>query len=274
MESRTKPDRGNHRAASRRRRRQAAGSGRGLLLLVLVLLLLFLGGVVLVQATAAASKAAGRVKTGTGFFVSHDGFLVTSAHVIAGCDGVAVWEGGIERRDGRIVAADHRRDIALLSTDGEAAHIAAASDRSSPHVGEATFGLDFGVSATQPRTPMFSRGIFVGDDVTPTGDPVLVIRAHVPEGASGAPVLDADGSLVGMVIGYFTERPNLGVVVPSADIDAFLAAHGLVLTRGRPITGVGLSPDDLLLKISALVQCVPPPASKTMPAHGRKPPLP
>jgi hypothetical protein len=273
MESRTKPDRGNH-GATHRRERQATGSGAGLWLAVFLLLLSSLGGVAIVQATAAAANAAGRVKTGTGFFVSHAGFLVTSAHVVAGCGGVAVWGGGIERRDSYIVATDLRRDIALLSTGGEATDIAATSDRSSPDVGEATFGLGFGVFAKQPRTPVFSRGIFVGDDVTPTGDPVLVIRARVPEGASGAPVLDADGSLVGMIIGYFTERPNLGVVVPSADIDAFLAAHGLVLTRGGAITGVASSPDDLLLKISALVQCVPPPASKMVPTLGRNPPSP
>jgi len=271
MESRTKPDKGKHGATRRRRERQANGAGAGLWLAGFLLLSLCLG-VAIAEATAAAASAAERVKTGTGFFVSHAGFLVTSAHVVAGCGGVAVWGGGIERRDSYIVATDLRRDIALISTGGEAADIAAASDRSSPNVGEATFGLGFGVFAKQPRTPVFSHGILVGDDVTPTGDPVLVIQARVPEGASGAPVLDADGSLVGMVIGYFTERPNLGVVVPSADIGAFLAANGLVLTRGRAITGVASSPHDLLLKISALVQCVPPPASKTAPAHGRNPP--
>jgi hypothetical protein len=270
MESRAKPDWGND-GATRRRERKAAGSGAGLWLAGFLVLLSSMGGVAIVKATAAAANAAGRVKTGTGFFVSHAGFLVTSAHVVAGCGGVAVWGGGIERRDSYIVAMDLRRDIALLSTGGEAADIAATSGRSSPDIGGTTFGLGFGIFAKQPRTPVFSRGILVGDDVSPTGDPVLVIRAHVPEGASGAPVLDADGSLVGMIIGYFTERPNLGVVVPSADIGAFLAAHGLVLTRSRAITSVPSGPDDLLLKISALVQCVPPPASKMMPTLRRNP---
>jgi S1-C subfamily serine protease len=171
--------------------------------------------------------------------------------------GAEVWPSGAELREGRIVAADPKRDIALLSADGEAAEIAATSDRLSPRVGEATFGLGFGVLTKQPRTAMFNRGVLVGDGTTPTGDPILVIQARVPEGASGGPVLVADGSLVGMMIGYYTDRPDLGVVVPSADIDAFLGVHGLALQRSSAIAGAIPSPRDMLLKMSALVQCVP-----------------
>jgi Trypsin-like peptidase domain len=258
MESRTKPDRESV-AASRRGEPRASGFGPRLAGLVL----LCASGVVIAQAIAApVADIAGRVKTGTGFFVSHDGFLVTSAHVVTGCGHVAVWAGGIERRNARLIAADLRRDVALLSTDGEAAEIAAASDRSSPRVGEATFGLGFGVIAKQPRTAMISRGTLVGDGATPAGDPVLVIRARVPEGASGGPVLDADGSLVGMMIGYYTEQPNLGVAVSSVNLDAFLAPRGLALARGPAAPAAAPSPRSLLLKISALVQCVAPQACR------------
>jgi S1-C subfamily serine protease len=254
MESRTKPDQGNPGASRCCRERRAAHSGGTLCLAGFFSLFLCAGGVAFEQPTAApVANAAGRVKAGTGFFVSRDGFLVTSAHVVSGCDGVAVWAGGIEQREAQIVAADPRRDIALLSTDGEAADFASASDP--PHVGEATFGLGFGVVVKHPLTAMLSRGVFVGEDVTPAGDPVLVIQARVPEGASGGPVLVADGSLVGMAIGYYTDRPDLGVVVPSADIDAFLGAHRLALVRGRAIAGAVASPREILLRISALVQC-------------------
>jgi S1-C subfamily serine protease len=250
-------------------------AGAGLWLVGQLSLLLCAGGMAIVQATAApAADGAGRVKTGTAFFISRDGFLVTSAHVVSGCGGAAVWVGGIERREAQIVAADQRRDIALLSTGRQAGDIAAAPDRWGPRIGEATFGLGFGVFTKQPRTPNFSSGTFVADGATLAGDPILVIRADVPEGASGGPVLDADGSLVGMMIGYYTDQPNLGVVVSSVGIDAFLAAHGLALARGPGNAGAARSPRDLLLKISALVQCVPTQARKTIPAHRRNPPLP
>jgi S1-C subfamily serine protease len=264
MESRTKPDHGELHTTRRYaggRRTFFGGIGwiAGLLLVLMCARDLAIGQAIEVP----TANSNGRVKSGTGFFISRHGFLVTSAHVVSGCDRVAVWAGGIEQREARIEAADPRRDIALLSTEGEAADIAAASDP--PHVGEATFGLGFGVVVKHPRTAMLTRGVFVGDGVTPTGDPVLVIHARVPEGASGGPVLVADGSLVGMAIGYYTDRPDLGVVVSSADIDAFLGAHGLALMRGPGIVGEAPSPRDVLLKISALVQCIPPPAIKTVP---------
>jgi hypothetical protein len=77
-----------------------------------------------------------------------------------------------------------------------------------------------------------------------------------------------------MVIGYDTDRPDLGMAVPRADIDAFLSVHGLALTRGSTSAGAAPNPRDLLLKISALVQCVSPHAHQTAPVHGRNPPLP
>ena len=257
MESHTKPDQGNLRAARRHGRGRSSFFGGIGWIAGLLLALMCAGDLAIGQAIEVpAATYNGRVKSGTGFFISRHGFLVTSAHVVTGCDDVAVWPGGIEQHEAQIVAADLRRDIALLSTEGETADIALASDP--PHVGEATFGLGFGVIVKQPRTAMLSRGVFVGDGVTPTGDPVLVIQARVPEGASGGPVLVADGSLVGMVIGYYTDRPDLGVVLPSADIDAFLGEHSLALVRGRATAGAIRSPRDVLLRISALVQCVAP----------------
>jgi S1-C subfamily serine protease len=268
MESRTKPDQGNLRAARRHGRGRSSFFGGIAWIAGLLLALMCAGDLAIGQAIEVpAANSDGRVKSGTGFFISRHGFLVTSAHVVAGCDGVAVWAGGIEQRKAQIVAADPRRDIALLSTEGEAADIASASDP--PHVGEATFGLSFGVVVKHPRTAMLSRGVFVGDGVTPIGDPVLVIQARVPEGGSGGPVLVADGSLIGMAIGYYTDRPDLGVVVPSADIDAFLGAHSLALVRGRAGAGAVKSPRDVLLRVSALVQCVPWHARRMAPEHGR-----
>jgi S1-C subfamily serine protease len=267
MESRTKPDQSDLHTT----RRHAGGRRtffRGIEWIAgLLLVLICAGDLTIGQAIVVpAANSHGRVKTGTGFFISRYGSLVTSAHVVSGCDGVAVWVGGIEPREARIVAADLRRDIALLSTEGEVADIASVSDP--PHVGDATFELGFGVIAKQPRTAMLSRGVFVGDGVTPIGDPVLVIQARVPEGGSGGPVLVADGSLIGMAIGYYTDRPDLGVVIPSADIDAFLGAHSLALVRGRAIAGAVKSPRDVLLRISALVQCVPWHTRQMAPEHG------
>lgn len=48
--------------------------------------------------------------TGSGFYVSADGDLVTNAHVVQGCTEAVV----VERGAARIVARDSRNDLALL----------------------------------------------------------------------------------------------------------------------------------------------------------------
>ena len=47
-------------------------------------------------------------------------------------------------------------------------------------------------------------------------------------GTSGAPVVDAsDGLLIGMVVGYATERPEVAAVVPAQTIyDALVSSAG------------------------------------------------
>lgn len=56
----------------------------------------------------------------------------------------------------------------------------------------------------------------------------VALPLHSVPGTSGAPVVDAaDGLLIGMVVGYVTERPEVAAVVPAQTIyDALTAASG------------------------------------------------
>jgi hypothetical protein len=72
---------------------------------------------------------------------------------------------------------------------------------------------------------------------------------------SGGLVVDSNGAMLGMVIGYDTDRPSMGLILPASVIAEFLSAHGLRLAtaqsalRGRQTAGRHL------LKVSVLVQC-------------------
>ena len=70
------------------------------------------------SAAPGEGAAAGRVKSGTGFFVSPDGFLVTSAHVVAGCRDVSVLDHDGTAHPGYVIASDRRLDLALLWAEG------------------------------------------------------------------------------------------------------------------------------------------------------------
>src|SRR5215469_6221632 len=135
-------------------------------------------------------------------------------------------------RTARLIAADRRLDVALLSTDGPAPRYAVAAERTRPRIGEPVVALGLGVHVSGPLIPVIIEGSFAGVGRTPAGDPVFVIHAKIPDGASGGSVVDADGSLIGMVIGYYADRPDLGVVRSLPDIADFLWRHGARLGRG------------------------------------------
>lgn len=195
--------------------------------------------------------AAARVKSGTGFFVSRDGFLVTSAHVVAGCQNVSVWGQNGAERPSYVIAFDRRRDVALLWADGVFPGQSAMVTRMPPQAGEEVFTLGYGVIAAKPLVPVVVEGSLIGDRTASPGNRIVVIRARLHAGNSGGAVLTSDGSLVGMVIGRDEEQPEFGVAVPKADIEALLTSYGIRLPIGPPAPNAR----DFLGAISVLIQC-------------------
>jgi S1-C subfamily serine protease len=195
--------------------------------------------------------AAGRVKSGTGFFVSRDGFLVTSAHVIAGCRDVSVLEHDGTARPGYVIASDRRLDLALLWAEGRVSRYSAVATGAPAQVGAEVFTLGFGVIATEPLRPVLSEGAVVGDRTARPGNRILVIRAKLHAGNSGGAVLAGSGSLLGMIIGRDEEHPELGVAIPREDIEPLLSAYGIALPRRDPEA----TAPDFLGAISMLIQC-------------------
>ncbi len=201
----------------------------------------------------AATRKSDRLKSGTGFFVTPNGFLVTSAHVVAGCLKVGVWGEDGARRTATIVAADSALDIALLRVAGGALHYAPAPYPGNSPVGEQVWALGYGVFPKEPRRSLLTKGTYLGVETIPEGHRVRIIRARLLQGESGGPVVGADGALLGMVIGRYIERPDLGIVLPTPTIEAFLAKHRLRLSPG-PADG-GPPPSKLLAQMSVFIQC-------------------
>ena len=222
-------------------------------------------------ATDGDGAAAGRVKSGTGFFVSRDGFLVTSAHVVSGCGDLSVWAADGSERRSYVIAANPRLDVALLWADGgRLGHSAVASHGPPPRTGEEVFTLGFGVIATTPLHPVLVEGPLLGDSTARPGNRVLMIRARLHAGNSGGAVLAGDGSLLGMIIGRDEAHPDLGVALPSADIEALLSTYGIVLPQRDPAGNAR----DFLGAISALIQCSPTSDREAPPRGARLDPRP
>ena len=80
--------------------------------------LFFIIGYLIFGICAGAAAELLTYSSGTGFFVSRDGFLVTSAHVIAGCASISAWPSDGTERPSYVIASNQRLDLALLWADG------------------------------------------------------------------------------------------------------------------------------------------------------------
>jgi len=183
--------------------------------------------------------------------VSPDGFILTSAHVIAGCQQISTWQAdGTERRS-YVIAADRRRDLALLWADGQRIRGSAAVAPGVPQAGEPVFTLGFGTISTQPLAPVVIEGSLIGPGTAQTGDRVLVIRARLHAGHSGGALLAGNGSLLGVIVGRDEESKDLGIAIPRDEVEAWLAAYGISLSNRNSAGDARTT----LNTISVLIQC-------------------
>lgn len=140
-----------------------------------------------------------RIGSSTGFYVSPDGYLVTSAHGVRGCSRVTVLRDG-RRSSAALVGMDERTDIALMK--GE-------PTRNVVFLGSVA-DISAGLSVTSFGFPLPS--VLSTDGVMGFGqvnalrgalDNREKMQVNIPAypGSSGSPVFDDAGRVVGMITG-------------------------------------------------------------------------
>lgn len=165
--------------------------------------------------------------SGTGFIVEQDASgttLMTAAHVCEEDAVLTVMALDGTETDARELKVDHSvampgaHDLCLIHSHVKGLPIRVASH--SPQYGEmltyvgAPLGL-FGPEAITGTGP--SGGL-----VAAFGETMLVFTAPDAPGASGSPVVDSHGQLVGVLVGAISDMPGLVLCVPFQSIVDFL----------------------------------------------------
>lgn len=137
--------------------------------------------------------------TGTGFFVSSQGHILTNHHVVDNCNSISVALNGEVSQSARLVTSNSKNDLALLTTTGFKPS-AVATMRLGVRLGENVFVYGFPLSGLLASSGNFTTGSVtatagLGDDTT-----MLQLSAPVQPGNSGGPVFDQNGNVVGVIV--------------------------------------------------------------------------
>ena len=172
----------------------------------------------------------------SGFAVSHQGHIVTNAHVAKDCPSLTITHDGKEIPVKRILAIDKRTDLALLTT-GQDWETAPVLSRDGVQTGDSIFALGFPYRSVLSSEPKFTTGI-VNARTGIRGDSTeFQMSAQVQPGNSGGPVLDESGKIVGVVVGKLSPRvagdvpENVNFAVSLDSLKDFLKTHRIEFTE-------------------------------------------
>ena len=136
------------------------------------------------------------VSTGTGFFVSSEGHIVTNAHVVKDCAAVRSSSGGILQR----LAIDDVSDLAILKGSGKPNGFAQLRGGRGVRPGDNIVVVGFPFSGQLTSDATVTTGN-VSALSGPGNDRRLIqMTAPVQPGNSGGPLLGGNGTIVGVVV--------------------------------------------------------------------------
>lgn len=185
--------------------------------------------------------------TGTAFFVSNKGELLTAAHVVQGCAQIDLVSESMPVTSAVLVASDARPDLAVLRAVGPGGgHPSLSLASFEAREGDKFNVLGYAMGSDVRRAN--ATHIRLADATNPklkSSKYVLVLDGRTELGDSGAPILDSAGNVAGLVRGGYDDpvkaQEQFGVasanfsIGPSANlIEMFYAHAGLgSLTRSN-----------------------------------------
>jgi TPR repeat protein len=137
--------------------------------------------------------------SGTGVFISKDGLVITAAHVVKNALSIkVVTQQGV--KTARIIKIDVSNDVALLKCEGQFQAVPIKSS-SGIKLGQAVFTVGFPDIQLQGFSPKMTQGEISSLSGIQDDPRDWQISVPVQPGNSGGPLFDANGNVVGLVVG-------------------------------------------------------------------------
>lgn len=174
--------------------------------------------------------------SGTAFYISAEGHVLTNAHVVAACSWLEIKPIGMAPVPARVVASDDRNDLAVIQTKQRASRFArfrAGVVRQGETVVVYGFPLSDAIASTgNATTGNITALAGLRDDTR-----MLQISAPVQPGNSGGPLMDTTGAVIGVVVAKLNAAKvmevigdipqNINFAIKANVAKGFLESHGI-----------------------------------------------
>jgi serine protease Do len=193
--------------------------------------------------------------SGSGFFISDKGYILTNNHVVEGTKEVSIVLSDGSEEKATIVGADPYSDIAILKTEGKVPAVVALGNSDLLNSGESVIAIgsplgDFKNTVTVGVVSATGRSIDTGQGYQIEG--LIQTDAAINQGNSGGPLVNLAGEVIGvnnMIVrgsGSGAIAEGLGFAIPVNTAQAVatqIVDHGYF---SRPFMGISyqaISPD-------------------------------
>jgi serine protease Do len=177
--------------------------------------------------------------TGSGFFISNDGYILTNNHVVADADKIKITDINKNAFDARRIGSDPKTDLALLKIDVKDVPFIQLGDSEALEVGEwvLAIGNPLGQDLSVTSGIVSAKGRQLSGLAEVDYQDFIQTDAAINHGNSGGPLINMEGKAVGItsvILSTSGGSIGIGFAIPSNMARSVLAD---LKTEGRVIRG-------------------------------------
>lgn len=169
---------------------------------------------------------------GSGFAIGED-CIVTNAHVISDPQNTTLKTYNGEQYTATVIGMDERLDIAVLGVNETTFTVLPLCKLDSVNIGDDIYAI----GAPKSMDYTLTKGIISAKNRTVRGDSYIQIDAAINEGNSGGPLLNANGSVIGMNTLKMSDSEGIGLAIPIEHICEYLSTLNIPLTDSGNVNG-------------------------------------
>jgi serine protease Do len=173
---------------------------------------------------------------GSGFVISSDGYILTSAHVIRDASEIVVRLNDRREFEAEVVGQDERSDVALLKIPATDLGTVKVGDPDKLAVGEwvLAIGSPFGFDSTATAGIVSAKGRSLPNE---NYVPFIQTDVAINPGNSGGPLFNLDGEVVGINAQIYSRTGGFMGLSFAVPIDIAMKVADQLKTKGRVTRG-------------------------------------